>query len=138
MSFFTGCADVAILIFIIPYVLSAIDRILNFFGFLGFVIDELDKTDLLVIPDTGSYPDYPVLLSYVNSKIEELDGRKQALVKEIAAMTAEAVSPEQIERISGYLDTWEKVSFDDRRQVVEALVSSICATSEKIEIQWKI
>jgi site-specific DNA recombinase len=79
-----------------------------------------------------------ILLSYVNSKIEELDGRKQTLIKEIAAMTAEAVSPEQIERISGYLGTWEKVSFDDRRQVVDALISSICATSEKIEIQWKI
>jgi hypothetical protein len=38
----------------------------------------------------------PVLLSYVNGKIEELDSRKQALVKEIAALTADAVSLEQI------------------------------------------
>jgi hypothetical protein len=35
----------------------------------------------------------PVPLSCVNNKIEEWDGRRQALVKEIAAMTAEAVSP---------------------------------------------
>jgi hypothetical protein len=35
------------------------------------------------------------LLSYANSKIEELDAERQRIVKDIADMTAEAVSPEQ-------------------------------------------
>ena len=46
----------------------------------------------------------PVLISYANAKIEELDSRRQALASEIAKLTAEAVSPEQIDMISNYLD----------------------------------
>ena len=41
---------------------------------------------------------------------EELDGRKQELVKQIAELTVEAISPEQVNQISGYLDTWDNVS----------------------------
>ncbi len=80
----------------------------------------------------------PVLLSYVNGKIEELDSRKQTLVKEIAALTADAVSPEQIETISNYLADWEQVIFDDKRRVVDLMISAIHATSESINIVWKM
>ena len=51
-----------------------------------------------------------VLFSYVNVKIAELDGRKQELLARIAELTVEAISPEQVSQISGYLDTWENVS----------------------------
>lgn len=37
-----------------------------------------------------------VLLSYVNVKIAELDGRKQELLARIAELTVEAISPEQV------------------------------------------
>jgi len=80
----------------------------------------------------------PVLISYLNSKIEELDGRKRTLVKEIATLTAEAVSPEQIETISNYLADWGNVSFDDKQRVVDLMISAIHATSESINIVWKI
>jgi hypothetical protein len=53
-------------------------------------------------------------------------------------MTAEAVSPEQIERISGYLDDWGNVDFEDRRLVADGLISTIKATSESVHIEWKI
>lgn len=79
-----------------------------------------------------------VLISYANAEIEKLDSRKQALVKEIAAMTADAVSPEQMEQISGYLGNWENISFDDKRQVTDMLITAIHATSEHINIIWKI
>ena len=64
-----------------------------------------------------------VLLSYVNVKIAELDGRKQELVKQTAELTVEAISPEQVEPISGYLDTWDDVSFDDKRRVVDLIIT---------------
>lgn len=80
----------------------------------------------------------PVLLSYVNSKIEELDGRKQGLVKKIAELTVEAISPEQVKEISGYLETWDSISFDDKRRVTDLMISAIHATSESINIVWKI
>ncbi|MFV0362818.1 MAG: recombinase family protein, partial [Suipraeoptans sp.] len=79
-----------------------------------------------------------ILLSYVNVRIAELDSRKQALVKEIADLTVDTISPEQVQQISGYLDTWETVSFDDKRRVLDLLVTTVEATSEKMNITWKI
>lgn len=71
-------------------------------------------------------------------KIAELDSRKQALVKEIADLTVDTISPEQVRQISGYLDTWETVSFDDKRRVLDLLVTTVEATSEKMNMTWKI
>ena len=79
-----------------------------------------------------------VLLSYVNVKIAELDGRKQELVKQIAELTVEAISPEQVSQISGYLDTWDNVSFDDKRRGVDLMITTIAATSDSLNITWKI
>ena len=79
-----------------------------------------------------------VLLSYVNVKIAELDGRKQNLLARIAELTVEAISPEQVSQISGYLDTWENVSFDDKRRVVDLMITTVAATSDSLNITWKI
>ena len=78
------------------------------------------------------------LMTYANSKIEELDAQRQSFIKKIADLTAEAVSPAQIDRISEYLKTWDVVSFEDRRLVVDGLISTINATNENIQIEWKI
>ena len=77
------------------------------------------------------------LLSYANRKIEELDAKRQSLTKAIADMSAEAVSPEHIKRISGYLNDWDGISFEDRRDVVDGLISTIHATSDNFKIEWK-
>ena len=79
-----------------------------------------------------------VLLSYVNVKIAELDGRKQELLARIAQLTVEAISPEQVSQISGYLDTWDNVSFDDKRRVVDLMITTVAATSDSLNITWKI
>ena len=50
----------------------------------------------------------------------------------------DTISPEQVKEISGYLDTWEEVNFDDKRRVVDLMISTIYATSESINIVWKI
>lgn len=50
----------------------------------------------------------------------------------------EAISPEQVNQISGYLDTWENVSFDDKRRVVDLMITTIAATSDSLNITWKI
>ena len=69
---------------------------------------------------------------------EELDGRKQELVKQIAELTVETISPEQVNQISGYLDTWDSVSFDDKRRVVDLMITTVAATSDSLNITWKI
>jgi hypothetical protein len=78
------------------------------------------------------------LLAYVNNKIEELDAKKQSLIKAIADMSAEPVSPKKIEQLSDYLKNWDNIGFEDRRLVVGGLISQIKATSESIQIEWKI
>jgi hypothetical protein len=71
------------------------------------------------------------LLSYANGKIEEIDAHRQGLVNEIAALTATAVSPARVERLSGYLDDWENVNFEDKRQITNELITQIRATGER-------
>ncbi|MCB7303681.1 recombinase family protein [Bariatricus massiliensis] len=78
------------------------------------------------------------LLAYANSKIEALDTNRQALTKQIAELSVETVSPKQIELLSGYLDDWENVCFDDKRKVVDGLISQIRATNDYVQIEWKI
>jgi len=78
------------------------------------------------------------LLSYANSKIEELDAKRQSLMKAIADMRTSTLSPEHAKSISGYLTDWDDVSFEDRRLVVDGLISRIQATSESVQIEWKV
>ena len=78
------------------------------------------------------------LLSYANSKIEELDAKRQSLMKAIADMRASSLSPEHVQSISGYLKNWDDVSFEDKRLVIDGLIAKIQATSESVQIEWKI
>ena len=77
------------------------------------------------------------LLAYANTKIEELDGRRQKLTKAIADMTSGILSVKQIEQIAVNLDNWETLPFDDRRVVTDGLITRIDATSERVEIAWR-
>ncbi len=47
-------------------------------------------------------------------------------------------STSQPDSISGYLKNWDEVSFDDKRRVVNTLISKIEATSTERIIHWKI
>ena len=48
------------------------------------------------------------------------------------------VRQEQVNQISGYLDTWDSVSFDDKRRVVDLMIATVAATSDSLNITWKI
>jgi len=50
----------------------------------------------------------------------------------------ETLSSQQIELLSGYLDDWENISFEDKRKAADGLISSISATSDYVKIEWKI
>jgi hypothetical protein len=80
---------------------------------------------------------------YRNGKLskEELSAkmrRAATLMRQIADLTAEVVSPEQMNRISGYLNNWDNIGFDDRRLVADGLISAIRATGESAQIEWRI
>jgi len=78
-----------------------------------------------------------VLLSYANTKIEELDAKKQSLMKSIADATAESISPDQLDRISDYIGNWGSITIGDRQFVIDGLISQIRATSDNVDIDWK-
>lgn len=80
----------------------------------------------------------PILLQYANSRIEELDAQRQKQLKLVADLTANSVSTSQIDKITDYLKNWDKVSFDDKRRVVDTLISRIEASGSQLAIHWKI
>ena len=45
-------------------------------------------------------------IAYANKKIEELDTRRQTISKAIAELSVEIISPQQIKKLSYYLDNW--------------------------------
>jgi len=79
-----------------------------------------------------------VLMSYANSKIEELDAKRQSLSGAIAEMTNDSLSPTQINKISGYLNDWGNVELEDKRTVLDEMVLKVNLTSESFQIEWKI
>ena len=84
--------------------------------------------------DRGVLP----LLAYANKKIEELDTRRQTISKAIAELSVETISPQQIKKLSYYLDNWDSIDFDDKRKAADGLISTIKATSDRVQIEWKI
>ena len=81
-----------------------------------------------------------ILISYANEKIATLDARRRDVAKRISEMTVQQASPEEITKISGYLDDWDNLGFDDKRVVLDGLVTSIRTTGKggDMEIEWKI
>jgi hypothetical protein len=79
-----------------------------------------------------------VLIGYANSKIMELDTKKQTLVKHISEMKANEIDDAHIIKISECIADWDNTSFDDRRLVADALIEKISITSESTHIEWKI
>ena len=82
------------------------------------------------------------LLAYANKKIEELDEKRQSITKAIADLSADIVSPEQIEKLSNYLYNWDNISFEDRRQVADGLITNMSintnAEKHKLQVAWKL
>lgn len=99
---------------------------------LAQVEDEIEK---LLNTLTGASA---VLISYANGKIEDLDNNRQQLIKEIAALNAETVSPQKIEFLSSHLENWDNIDFEDRRQVADMILSQVHATGDCISFEWKI
>ena len=110
-------------------------RICNFMRLRGFA----SRRRILFVRllDTLSGAN-PLLLQYANTRIKELDAERQKQLRLVADLTANSVSASQIDSITGYLDDWESVNFDDKCKVVDILISQIDATSESVTVHWKI
>ena len=94
--------------------------------------DEIDKLlDTLIGANA-------TLLSYANSKIEEMDAERGRLTKAIADMTSGMMTAKQVKHISASLENWDDIDFESQRIIVDELITRIGATSESVQIEWKI
>lgn len=76
------------------------------------------------------------VMEYINNRVAVLDAEKKELYAEIVRLTEG--KGYSLEKITGYLDNWEKISMGDKLTVVDSLIESIYASQEKIKINWKI
>ncbi len=77
-----------------------------------------------------------VLFRYIGSRVKELDGRKQALLRQLSAHRARE-GAERTE-ISDPLAMWDTLGFDDKRRTVDLLIRVIYATGDSVRIEWRI
>lgn len=80
-----------------------------------------------------------VVMEYINKRIKELDiqiGEDQRKV-EMLSISAEKNKCSRKE-LRNYMEHWEDLSFDDKRNALDKLIGVIKPTKESCEITWKI
>ena len=80
-----------------------------------------------------------VLMDYINRRVKELDAQITAYREEISELSPLQNKKQcDIEQIRNYMDKWDMLDFDDKRAVVDQLITVIKATQDSVEITWKI
>ncbi len=77
-----------------------------------------------------------VMYRYISGRIGELDARKQELQRQIEERSRQ--KEVNFREISNHLNTWDALTFADKRRVVDQLIKVIHATSDTVEIEWHI
>jgi site-specific DNA recombinase len=78
------------------------------------------------------------LMALINRRIEDLLAKQKNLEERLAKDAIYKVDDAGIRQIKDYLNQWNVLSLDDKRSVAGSLVEVIYATSEKVDIYWKI
>lgn len=73
---------------------------------------------------------------YISQRIEELDGKKRALTGDISRQRRQRDA--DCPGISDPSALWDRLCFDDKRQVVELLIHVIHVTGDHVRIEWRI
>lgn len=76
------------------------------------------------------------LFRYINDRVGMLDRRRAEISGRIAELERKKLSaPDETDC---HLTMWEELSFDDKRQVADALIKVIYATEKRVTIVWKL
>lgn len=78
------------------------------------------------------------LIEFINRRIEVLAAKQDKLENELAGHAINRVNDAQLEQIRDYLSKWDEITLDDKRKVADSLIEVIYATSENVDINWKI
>lgn len=82
-------------------------------------------------PDTTLY-------SYINTKIQELDEKKQQIWEKMIETAPEQITSQQITQAGDIIENWRESSFEEKRAAVDILIHRVLATDQHTEIIWKI
>ncbi|MDY3792076.1 MAG: recombinase zinc beta ribbon domain-containing protein, partial [Oscillospiraceae bacterium] len=75
--------------------------------------------------------------SYINQKIKKLDSEKTELLQQISRLEeAESKLPD-FKALTNVMSVWDKLSFDDKRDVVQLIIDRITVFPDRVEIVWK-
>ncbi len=79
------------------------------------------------------------LMGYINQRIMELDERATAYRQELAELSPlDNTSTTDLKEIKNCMEHWEDLSFDDKRAVVDQIITKIKVTEDTCVIEWKI
>ena len=80
-----------------------------------------------------------VLMDYINRRVKELDTQITTYRQEIKELSPiQNAQNCDIEQIKDYMDKWDLLEYDDKRAVVDQLITVVKATEDSCEITWKI
>jgi site-specific DNA recombinase len=95
-------------------------------------IDTEINSLLAQVPKAGD-----TLISYINERIEVLDSERRQIQKDMAVLAIKAEGAD-LKKISADIDMWEKISFEDKKAIVDALIKVIIVDEGNIKITWLI
>ena len=76
------------------------------------------------------------VMEYINDRVSKLDTEKKALYTEVVRLSNTKSS--SLDEITDYMSRWDQITISDKISVVDSLITSIYASKEKIQINWKI
>lgn len=76
-------------------------------------------------------------VSYINQKIKKLDSEKTALLEQIDKMEEADNKLPDFKALNNVMSVWDKLSFDEKRDVVYLLIEKITVFPDKVEISWR-
>lgn len=104
-------------------------------------IEKIDHEINIVMQNLASQQIEAITMMYINKKLASLDNQKNQYLEQIEQLQNDKTSQfnsKKFAELTNVMSTWNNMSFDDKRNVIELLISKIIVYSDKIEIQWKI
>lgn len=104
-------------------------------------IEKIDHEINIVMQNLASQQIEAITMMYINKKLASLDNQKTQYLEQIEQLQNDKTSQfnsNKFAELTNVMSTWNNMSFDDKRNVIELLISKIIVYSDKIEIQWKI
>lgn len=106
----------------------------SFDGAMDSAVFSKTRVQLTIIDSTFSH----MLMDYINKRVKELDAQINVYRQQISELSplqnAEKIDTKELKN---YMDHWDELTFDDKRNVVDQLIVVIKATMDSCEITWK-